>query len=260
MIEFSLVVPAYNEEDKITASLTQIVNFMRGFSSSFEVLVIDDGSSDGTVQKVEEYKKENPEIKLYKNPHKGKPFAVWTGMMEAVGEYIYMADADLSASIEELKKLFVWMKDQDFDLVIGSREGVGARRIGEPLYRHLMGRVFNYWVQLLALPGINDSQCGFKLFKKKTAKDIFGKLLIYGGDKKELKSTFFGAWDVEVLFLARKMGYTIKQVPVTWTYVRSKKFNAITSSIKMAWDVFKVRLNDLRGKYKTAKRSDRNSK
>lgn len=254
-MEFSIVIPAYNEEDKITSSLTQIVNFMRGFSKTFEVLVVDDGSKDNTVQKVEEYIIENPEVKMFKNPHKGKPFAVWTGMMDAVGDYIYMADADLSAPIEELKKLFVWMKDQDFDLVIGSREGVGARRIGEPLYRHLMGRIFNYWVQIIALPGINDSQCGFKLFKKKAAKDIFGRLVIYGGDTRELKTTFFGAWDVEVLFLARKMGYNIKQVPVTWTYVKSKRFNAVTSSFKMARDVLNVRLNDLRGKYKTAKRS-----
>ena len=259
-MEFSIVVPAYNEEDKITSSLTQIINFMRSFSSSFEVLVIDDGSKDTTAQKVEEYIKENPEIKLCRNPHKGKAFAVWTGMMDATGDYIYMADADLSAPIEELKKLFVWMKDQNFDLVIGSREGIGARRIGEPLYRHLMGRIFNYWVQLIALPGINDSQCGFKLFKKKAAKDIFNKLIVYGGDTKEIKSVFYGAWDVEVLYLARKMGYTIKQVPVTWSYVKEKKFNRITSSIKMACDVLKVRFNDLRGKYKTARRPDKSSK
>lgn len=253
MIEYSIVIPAYNEEDKIIATLTQVVNFMRNFCSSFEVIVVNDGSSDLTLLKVLNYSKENTEVRVIDNVHKGKGFAVWTGMMEAQGEYIYMADADLSAPLDELKKLSVWAKDQNFDVVIGSREGVGARRIGEPLYRHIMGRFFNYWVQFIALPGINDSQCGFKLFKKKVAKDIFGRLLVYGADSKEIDVTYFGAWDVEVLYLARKLGYTIKQVPVTWTYVKSKKFSPIRDAFKMAWDVTKVRLNDLRGKYKTAK-------
>ena len=253
MIDYSIVIPAYNEEDKITSSLTQVVNFMRGFCSSFEILVINDGSKDLTSEKVQEYLKDNVEVKLINNPHKGKGFAVWTGMMEAEGELIYMADADLSTSIDELKKLSVWAIDQNYDLVIGSREGVGARRLGEPFYRHVMGRFFNYWVQFIALPGIKDTQCGFKLFKKKAAKDIFGRLLVYGQDTKEINTTYFGAWDVEVLYLARKLGYTVKQVPVTWTYVKSKRFNPLKDAFKMAWDVTKVRLNDLRGKYKTAK-------
>ncbi len=250
MIEYSIVIPAYNEEDKITSSLTQVVNFMRGFSTSFEVLVVNDGSKDLTASKVKEYSKDNPEVLLIDNPHKGKGFAVWTGMMKAQGEYIYMADADLSAPIEDLKKFSVWVIDQDFDVVIGSREGVGARRVGEPLYRHIMGRVFNLFVQIIALPGISDSQCGFKLFKKKAAKDIFGRLLIYGSDTKEIDTAYLGAWDVEVLYLAKKLGYTIKQVPVTWVYVKTKRLNPIKDSCKMLLDVLKVRVNDARGKYK----------
>ncbi|MFZ2664280.1 MAG: glycosyltransferase, partial [Patescibacteria group bacterium] len=125
MIEYSVVIPAYNEEDKVTSSLTQVVNFMRGFCNSFEVLVINDGSKDITADKVEEYIKENPEVRLINNPHRGKGYAVWTGMQEAKGELIYMADMDLSAPIEELKKLSVWIKDQGFDIVIASREGIG---------------------------------------------------------------------------------------------------------------------------------------
>ncbi len=251
MIQYSIVIPAYNEEDKIISSLIQVVNFMRVFCNSFEVIVVNDGSQDSTASKVYEYSKENPEITLIDNPHKGKGFAVWTGMMKAQGEYIYMADADLSAPIEDLKKFSILAKDQNFDVVIGSREGFGSKRIGEPAYRHIMGRIFNYFVQIVALPGINDSQCGFKLFTKKSAKDIFGRLLVYGVDTKEIDTAYFGAWDVEVLYLARKLGYSIKQVPVTWVYVRSKKFNPIKSAFKMSWDVIKVRLNDLRGKYKT---------
>ena len=253
-MDYSIVMPAYNEEDKITSTLTQIVNFMRGFCGSFEIIVVNDGSEDSTAQKIEDYAKENSEVKLITNPHKGKGFAVWTGMMEAKGDLVYMADADLSAPIDELKKLSVWAKDQNFDIVIGSREGFGARRIGEPFYRHVMGRFFNYLVQIVALPGISDSQCGFKLFKNKVAKDIFNRLLVYGEEAKGIDTAYLGAWDVEVLYLAKKLGYTVKQVPVTWTYVKSKRLNPLKDAIKMARDVFKIRLNDLGGRYGTAKK------
>jgi len=255
MIEYSIVIPAYNEEDKILSSLTQVVNFMKGFCNSFEVIVVNDGSKDSTAVKVNEYAKENPEVILIDNPHKGKGFAVWTGMMKAQGEYIYMADADFSAPIEDIKKFSVWVKDQNFDVVIGSREGFGAKRIGEPIYRHIMGRVFNFWVQLIALPGIQDSQCGFKLFKRKAAKDIFSRLQIYGSESKELKNAYFGAWDVEVLYLARKLRYTIKQVPVTWTHVKTNRISPLADSFKMAVDVLKVRINDIKGKYGSAQTS-----
>lgn len=252
MKEYSIVIPAYNEEDKITSSLTQVVNFMRGYCQSFEVIVVNDGSSDSTSDKVALFSKDNPEVVLIDNPHKGKGFAVWTGMMKASGELIYMADADLSAPIEDLKKFSIWILEHDFDVVIGSREGVGAKRIGEPAYRHIMGRAFNYFVQLIAIPGINDSQCGFKLFTKKAAKDIFGRSALYGLQTKEIKSAYFGAWDVEVLYIARRLGYRIKQVPVTWVYVKSKRFNPLGNSVKMALDVLKIKFNGIRGKYNSA--------
>jgi len=251
-MNYSIVMPAYNEEDKITSTLTQVVNFMRNFTDSFEVLIVNDGSADTTAAKVLEYCKDNPEVTLIDNPHKGKGYAVWTGMMKAEGDLIYMADVDLSAPIEDLKKFSNWALEHDFDIVIGSREGFGAKRVGEPWYRHVMGRGFNLFVQIFALRGISDSQCGFKLFTKKAAKDIFGRMQIYGSNTKNVKGTYFGAWDVEVLYLARKFGYKIKQIPVTWVYVKSKKFNPISNSVKMALDVLKIRLNDIRGKYKTA--------
>lgn len=252
-MEYSIVIPAYNEEDKITATLTQIINFMGSFSGDFEIIVVDDGSKDETAKKVNLYSKENPEVTLLKISHKGKGAAVCTGIMAANGDYIYLADADLSAPISELKKLSVWMKDQNYDVVIASREGTGAERVGEPAYRHLLGRVFNLWIQLVALPGIEDTQCGFKLFKKEVAKDIFGRLLIYSSDQKEIEVAYLGAWDVEVLYLARKLGYTIKQVPVIWTYVKTTRLKPFKDSAKMAIDVLRVRLNDLRGKYNIVK-------
>lgn len=176
MYEFSIIIPAYNESDKIIPSLTQVVTFMRNFSDSFEILVVDDGSSDNTVELVEGYARDNKEIRLIKNAHKGKGPTVWTGMMEAKGRYIYMADADLSTPISELETLFKWITEHGFDIVIASREGIGSKRVNEPYYRHLMGRVFNAMVQIIALKGIKDSQCGFKLFTKKAAKEIFNLL------------------------------------------------------------------------------------
>lgn len=240
----------YNEADKITSTLTQVVGFMRDYARSFEVVVVDDGSADNTADLVENFAKENPEIKLIKNPHKGKGPSVWKGMMTAEGYYIYMADADLAAPISAIKKLTTWLKDHDFDVVIASREGVGAERVGEPFYRHLMGRVFNYWVQLIALPGIKDSQCGFKLFKHKVAKDIFSRLTIYGDEAKEREKAYLGAFDVEVLYLAKKQGYKVKEIPVTWTYVKTQRLNPFSDSVNMALDVIRVRLNDLRGVYR----------
>ena len=147
MIEYSIVIPAYNESNKIASSLTQIVNFMKFFSDYFEILVVDDGSRDKTTEVVESYAMSTPEISLIKNSHKGKGPAVLAGITQALGQYIYLADADLAAPISELKKLSLWIKEHDNDIVIASREGVGAIRVGEPLYRHLMGRVFNFLVQ-----------------------------------------------------------------------------------------------------------------
>lgn len=249
-MEYSIVIPAYNEADKITSSLTQVLGFMRNFSSSFEVLVANDGSKDKTAELVSEYSKSNPEVKLLDLPHRGKFAALVTGVNQAQGMYIYLADADFSSHISELKKLAVWMKDQNFDIVIASREGKGAQRIGEPYYRHIIGRIFNTLVQLITLPGISDSQCGFKLFKSGAARRIFSKLVVYGDTSKEIKKPFYGALDVEVLYLGRKLGFKIKEVPVTWAYVKTSRLNLFANSWKMARDLFRIRLADLQGKYK----------
>lgn len=249
MKEYSIVMSAYNESDKISSTLNQIVSYMKSFSDSYEVVVVDDGSADATASIVEEVGKQYPSIRLIRNPHKGKGAGIWTGVTNSEGEYIYICDADLSAPISELKKLSVWCKDHDYEVVIASREAQGAKRIHEPLYRHLMGRIFNFFVQLIALPGINDTQCGFKLLQRDAAMRIFDRMRIYGPNSHVLTKPYLGAFDVEVLYIARKLGFKIKEVPITWTYVKTTRLNVFETSLKMLRDVVNVRINDYRGVY-----------
>jgi dolichyl-phosphate beta-glucosyltransferase len=253
MKEYSIVIPAYNEADKITSSLTKIDNYMTTFSGNYEIVVVDDGSTDQTAKIVEEFSADHPNVLLIKIAHKGKGIAVWTGVMRAAGKYIYMCDADLSTPISELKKLSVWMIDQNFDIVIASREGIGAQRIGEPLYRHVMGRGFNWLTQIIAISGINDTQCGFKLFKSDVAKELFSTLRVYNPQSGVLKNAYVGAFDVEFLVIARRRGYKIKEVPVVWKYVNTTRVAPITDSLKMFRDVIKIKINDLQGLYNRPK-------
>lgn len=245
----SIVIPTYNEEKNIRQSLAKVFDYLDEKEFNSEVIVVDDGSSDGTVAIVKEFFGDRDALKLIENPHKGKGYTVRTGVLSSRGDYVLFSDADLATPIEEVERFLMWLKEQDFDVAIASREGFGAKRVDEPYYRHVLGRGFNFLVQTLALSGIEDSQCGFKMFTRKAADDIFERLRVYGEDAPELKHPYLGAFDVEVLYLARKMGYKIKEVPVTWKYVESTRLDPLRDSWKMFWDVVKVRLNDLRGLY-----------
>lgn len=249
-INYSIVIPAYNEEGGITASLTQVMNYMSSFDPLFEVIIVDDGSVDATAQKVEDYSQYHSEIKLIKNPHKGKAAAVITGVLAAQGKYILTADADMATPIDELKRFVHWIEDHGYDAIIASREGAGAKRQGEPLFRHFIGRAFNLFVRIVALPDFSDTQCGFKLYKGQMAHDVFSKLKVYSDQGKVIKKPFFGAFDVEVIFIAKKRGYKVKAVPVTWTYIKTTRLNFWGNSVRMALDVLKIRLNGLKGAYK----------
>ena len=249
-IYLSVVIPAYNEEQNIRQSLARVFDFFETKDYSFEVIVVDDGSEDKTVAVIEEFFGERPELRLIRNPHKGKGFAVRTGILSARGDFVLFSDADLATPIEEVDRLLMWLREQDFDVAIASREGFGAKRVGEPWWRHFLGRGFNFLVRLLVLPGISDSQCGFKLFTKKAAKDIFEQLYVYGESAEEIGRPYLGAFDVEVLLLARRLGYKIKEVPVVWHYVKTSRLSPLRDSLRMFWDVVKVRVNDLRGVYR----------
>lgn len=244
----SLVVPAYNEERRLPQTLATITAYLNQQAYDSEVIVVDDGSSDRTAQVVETFIASHPRVTLIRNDHRGKGYAVRTGMLAARGHIVLFSDADLSTPIEEIAEMLPWF-ERGYGVVIGSREGKGARRIQEPFYRHLMGRVFNMIVRLLAVRGIDDTQCGFKAFRDDVAKDVFSRMKLYGENAKKINDAMVTGFDVEVLFIAQKAGVKIKEVPVEWRYGSETKVNPLKDSWRNFRDVALVRWNDLRGRY-----------
>ena len=245
----SIVIPAYNEERRLPGSLEKVLAFLQTKDYPAEVIVVDDGSTDNTVGIVEGFMDRYPSVSIIKNDHRGKGYAVRAGMLAAQGTYVLFSDADLATPIDEIDRLLAFLED-GYDIAIGSREGLGAQRINEPGYRHLMGRVFNLLVRLMAVGGFQDTQCGFKCFRRKVAQDLFQRVQLYGAEAGLAKGGMVTGFDVEVLFLALKRGYKVKEVPVQWHYGAKTKVNPLLDSVRMFMDVLRVRLNDWRGKYK----------
>lgn len=244
----SIIVPAYNEERRLPATLSSIITFLHAQPWEAELIVVDDGSTDGTLREAERMRAAYPNLRILHNDHRGKGYTVRTGMLAATGRYVLFTDADLAVPLTEWSKLEPLL-NAGYDVVIGSREGLGARRIGEPRYRHFMGRIFNWIVRLVALGGIQDTQCGFKAFQREAAHTIFSNVQLYGANAKVVTSAAVTAFDVEVLFLARKLGYRIKEVPVTWQYGSETKVDPTRDSLRNLLDVLRVRWNSLRGLY-----------
>lgn len=245
----SVIFPAYNEGEVIAKNLTKTADWLREHKIKAEIIVVDDGSKDNTVAEVKKVGKEYKEVSVIANEHKGKGYAVYTGVLAAKGEHILMMDVDLATPISEYPRFAKEL--EKYDIAIASREAKDAVRVGEPMFRHFIGRVFNLLVvQLIALPGIDDSQCGYKLFSQKAAKEIFERLIIYGPEAKLEKKPFLGALDVEVLFIAKGLGYKIKELGVRWTYSPTTRLSFFATSYKMARDVLRIRVNGLLGRYK----------
>ncbi|MFQ6014915.1 MAG: dolichyl-phosphate beta-glucosyltransferase [Anaerolineae bacterium] len=244
----SIVIPAYNEEQRLPGNLEKITLYLDRQPYPAEVIVVDDGSEDDTVAVVQQFVTTHPNVRLIENDHRGKGYTVRTGMLKARGKYILFTDADLATPIEEMDKLLAYL-EEGYDIAIGSREGLGARRYDEPWYRHLMGRVFNFIVRSLTVGGFQDTQCGFKSFRRQAAHDLFGRVQLYGNEAQPVKGAMVTGFDVEILFLARKAGYRIKEVPVEWHYGASSKVNPLLDSVRMFKDVLQVRVNDWKGLY-----------
>jgi dolichyl-phosphate beta-glucosyltransferase len=233
----SIVVPAYNEERRLPQTLPRIVDFLETRDYPAEVIVVDDGSADGTVEVVERLAAQVSLARLIKNEHRGKGYAVKSGVMAAQGDYIFLCDADLSMPIEEVAN-FLPPVLEEYDVAIGSREVEGARRYDEPGLRHVMGRVFNTLVRVLAVRGFQDTQAGFKCFRREAAHELFPYQTMDG----------FG-FDVEILFIAQKRGYRIVEVPINWYYMSNSRVSPVDDSVRMVREILQVRLNDWRGLY-----------
>ena len=212
----SLVIPAYNEQARLPYTLSEIETYVCREQIDCEVIVVDNGSRDATSVVVQQAASRFPRLRLLRTDRRGKGVAVRTGMLAAQGQAAIFADADLSWPVTDLSRFMTLVEAANAPIVIGSREGFGARRIGEPVYRHVMGRVFNRVVQAMAVPGIEDSQCGFKAFSRAAA---------------------------------RGLGYPIRVEPLRWEHKENSRVVPVRDTLLMLSDVLRVRLNGWRGRY-----------
>ena len=245
----SLVIPAYNEAPRLLATLDTATKFLDAGGDPYELLLVDDGSDDETAAIGAAFARQHPRVRLITIPHGGKAAATRTGITAAIGDLIAFSDADLATPLIYLADLQREI-EAGAAVAIGTREGVGARRLGEPAYRHVMGRGFNWLVRLVVLPGIQDTQCGFKMFRRDAARAILDRARLYATTGEVVSGPRVTAFDVELLVVARRLGYRIGQVPVVWTYGRQSKVNPAWDTWHNFRDVMRVRLNDWRGRYR----------
>jgi len=238
----SIVIPAYNEEQRLPSTLEAVFEYLgRSAWRNAEVLVVDDGSTDATPDVVRQFSRSHPGLRLLENPgNRGKGYAVRHGMLEAAGDWILFTDADLSAPIEELDKLSAACREQ------GARVAIGSRALDRSLiavrqswFRENAGKLFNLLVRLLAGLPFRDTQCGFKLFERQSAHEIF----------RRQRLERFG-FDVEILFIARHLRIPAVEVPVRWSHAAGTKVNMLRDSCTMFLDLLRIRWNQLRGFYR----------
>jgi glycosyltransferase involved in cell wall biosynthesis len=236
-VYLSIIIPAYNEELRLPVSLEQVSTYLNTRSYEAEVLVVENGSQDQTFALAEAFAAERKNFYALHEELPGKGNAVRRGMLAAKGQYRFMCDADLSMPIEELDR-FLPPAISSPEIVIASREALGATRIGEPQYRHLGGRLVNEMIRLLALPNLHDTQCGFKLFRADIAEDLFNAQTLTGW-----------SFDVEVLYIARTRGYKIIEIPIPWYYRELSHVKPVRDALKLAIDLFAIHRNARKGSY-----------
>ena len=235
----SVVIPAYNEEGRVKKTLELVLSYLKKRVDDFEIIIVNDGSTDNTSKILNSFKQNNQDqsvIILNNRSNRGKGFSIKKGIMKSTKEYVLFADADNSTPISELSKFIRLTKK--YDVLIASRNLKKSKIKKQPFYRRFPGKIFPLLVNLLLIPGVGDTQCGFKLFKTEHAKKIFSKQKIVGW-----------AFDAEALFIAGKLGYSVKEVPVRWVNDTNSKLNLFRDSFSMLFELFRIRLNNLRGVY-----------
>lgn len=238
-MHLSIIIPAYNEERRLPETLLEIDQYLNSQAYDYEIIVVSDGSKDKTAETVRSLIPKVKNLRLIDNKENhGKGYVVRQGMLEANGDYRLFTDADNSTSINQIEKM--WPEFQaGYDIVIGSRDIKGAvLAVPQPWWRRTLGDIFNLIVQITAgLYGICDTQCGFKCFTKKAVEDIFPRCKINRW-----------AFDVEILVIAKKLRYKIKEIPVVWINEPNSKVK-LKGMIRMLFEVFQIRLNSLKGMY-----------
>ncbi len=243
----SVIIPAFNERRNFERGvLSQVDNYFKDKRYSVEIIVINDGSTDDTRKLTENFIRNKKSWRLLNIEHKGKYQAVKEGIKEAQGELILFTDFDQSTPISEVEKL-IPEAEMNFDILIGSREIIGAKREKEPFYRHLMGRGFNLLVRLIVGLPFKDTQCGFKLFRRETIQKIIKKVIV--AEKRKTVDAYTGAFDVEILYLANKMGYKVKEIAVSWRHFKTERVSPIKDSLRMFLDILRIKINNLLGSY-----------
>jgi glycosyltransferase involved in cell wall biosynthesis len=232
----SIVIPARNEETRLPRALGQVFAFLEKQTYSYEVLVVENGSQDRTLEMAREFTQYFPELRILHEDQPGKGRAVRRGVLEAEGSYRLIADADFSMPVDQINRFLP--PSCTADIAIASREAAGARRFNEPGFRHLTGRIYNFWIRSLVLPGLQDTQCGFKCFQAGVATRIFPLQTLTGW-----------SFDVELLAIARHRNYSILEIGIPWYYNPGSKINVLNDSTRMFLDLLQIRRNLRLGLY-----------
>lgn len=245
--KLAVVIPCYNEEQNIRlGALDKVIRYLERQTYLWEVIIVDDGSIDGSASLLKDIVSQNGNVRLIENQHQGKAETVVAGMLSAHARNILFTDLDQATPIDQVELLLPW-EEKGFEVVIGSRK---SRREGAPFLRRLMGPGFMVVRNLiLGLGNIWDTQCGFKLFSEKAAQDIFSRLKLYGSHKEINGPRVTAGFDVEVLFIAQKLKYKIKEVLVDWHYVDTRRVSPFVDSLDAFIDIIKIRIKDIAREY-----------